>query len=92
MVKGDNFTQILRWDMNDPLTTSNGTYGFGTDITGYGSRTNFTQPFATEDIILLYDGFCASTCTLFSTWMKYQGGVKSVMMGGRPNAGMPASH
>jgi hypothetical protein len=82
---GDNYTNIIRWNFNDPLTTSNTTFGFGTDITGYGSRTNFTQPFAAEDIIMLYDGYCASTCTLFSEFMKDQGGVKSIAMGGRPN-------
>lgn len=82
---GDAYTNIIRWNFNDPLTTSNSSWGFGTDITGYGSRTNFTQPFAAEDIILLYDGYCASTCTIFSEFMRLQGGVKSIAMGGRPN-------
>ncbi|KAI9744137.1 MAG: hypothetical protein M1818_002289 [Claussenomyces sp. TS43310] len=84
---GDNYTNILRWDLNDPLTTSNSTYGFGTDLTGYGSRENFTQPFPAENIIMLYDGYCASTCTLFSDFMRIQGGVKSIIMGGRPGKG-----
>jgi hypothetical protein len=83
--KGDAFTQLVRWNLNDPLTTSNSTYGFGAGITGYGNRTNFTQPFAAEDIILLYDGYCGSTCTIFSEFMRLQGGVKSIAMGGRPN-------
>lgn len=82
---GDDYTNIIRWNFNDPLTTSNDTWGFGTDITGYGSRTNFTQPFAAENIILLYDGYCASTCVTFSEFMRLQGGVKSIAMGGRPN-------
>jgi len=82
---GDEYTSLMRWNFNDPLTTSNTTYGFGTDVTGYGSRTNFTQPFAAEDIIMLYDGYCASTCTLFSEFMRLQAGVKSIAMGGRPN-------
>lgn len=43
--KGDSFTNFLRWNLDDPLTTSNTTFGLGTDITGYGSRKNFTQPF-----------------------------------------------
>ena len=85
--QGDPFTNIIRWNFNDPLTTSNSTYGFGTDVTGYGSRTNFTQPFAAEDIIMLYDGYCASTCTIFSEFMRLQAGVKSIAMGGRPTAG-----
>lgn len=82
---GDDYTNIIRWNFDDPLTTSNTTYGFGTDVTGYGSRTGFKQPFAAEDIIMLYDGYCASTCTLFSEFMRLQGAVKSVAFGGRPN-------
>lgn len=51
--KGSNFSALQSWDLNDPLTTVNSTYGFGIEITGYGTRTNFTQPFAAEDIILV---------------------------------------
>jgi hypothetical protein len=82
---GDNFTHIIRWDLNDPLTTINATFGMGMEITGYGTRRNFTQPFAAEDIILLYDGYCASTCTLFSEFMRLQAGIKSIAIGGRPS-------
>lgn len=85
--KGDPYTNLIRWNLNDPLTTSNDTFGLGTDVTGYGSRKNFTQPFKAENIIMLMDGFCASTCTLFSEFMRTQGGVKTIAMGGRPQAG-----
>jgi hypothetical protein len=84
---GDQFTSIIRWNLNDPLTTTNATYGMGMEITGYGSRQNFTQPFQAEDIILLYDGYCASTCTLFSEFLRTQAGVKSIAIGGRPSSG-----
>lgn len=84
-LRGDNFTELLRWNFNDPLTTINATYGIGFDITGYGSRKNFTQPFAKEDIIMLTDGYCASTCTLFSEFMR-AAGVKVIAMGGRPES------
>jgi hypothetical protein len=33
----------------------------------------------------VYDGYCASTCTLFSEFMRLQAGVKSIAFGGRPN-------
>ncbi|KAH8896236.1 hypothetical protein GQ53DRAFT_792162 [Thozetella sp. PMI_491] len=82
--KDTNYTSIMRWNLNDNLTTTNTTYGFNFEVTGYGSLVNATQPFAAEDIILLYDGFCASTCTLFSEMMRIQGGVKSIALGGRP--------
>ncbi|KAI1176459.1 hypothetical protein F4777DRAFT_587885 [Nemania sp. FL0916] len=83
---GDSFTNVMQWDFDDPLDTSNTTYGFGTDITGYGSRTNFTRPFAgPENIVVLLDGYCASTCTLFSQFMVHDAGVKTIAMGGRPS-------
>lgn len=43
------------------------------------------QPFATENIIIVYDGYCASTCTIFSELMRQQAGVKTIALGGRPN-------
>ncbi|KAH9884009.1 hypothetical protein F4778DRAFT_578709 [Xylariomycetidae sp. FL2044] len=83
---GDVFTNLMQWDFNDPLNTINATFGFGTDITGYRSRANFTRPFSgPENIVLLLDGYCASTCTLFSQFLKFNAGVQSIAMGGRPS-------
>ncbi|KAI0384399.1 hypothetical protein F5Y04DRAFT_228519 [Hypomontagnella monticulosa] len=82
---GDTYTNLMQWNFSDPLSTINSTYGFGTDITGYRSRQNFTRPFGgPENIVLLLDGYCASTCTLFSEFLRSNAGVKSIAMGGRP--------
>jgi Peptidase family S41 len=81
----DNYTNILRWNLDDPLTTTNTTFGMGMEITGYGDRKNFTQPWAAEDIIVLYDGYCASTCTLLAEFLRTQAGVKSIAIDGRPS-------
>ena len=51
--QGDNFTNIIRWDLDDPILTINNTFGMGEEITGYGNRSNFTQPFAAENIIMV---------------------------------------
>jgi hypothetical protein len=51
--QGDDYTSIVRWNLNDPLLTTNTTFGIGMEITGYGARRNFTQPFAAEDIIMV---------------------------------------
>lgn len=75
--QGDFYTSLLRWNLDDELTTFNETWGMGIGITGYGNRTNFTQPFKTENIILLTDGYCASTCSLFADFMR-AAGVKIV--------------
>ncbi|KAH6665485.1 peptidase s41 family protein [Halenospora varia] len=83
--KGDAFTAISRWNLDDPLTTINDTYGMGMDITGYGARKNFTRPFKQENIVMLMDGYCASTCSLFATFMRHQAQIPTIAIGGRPS-------
>ena len=54
----DNFTSIIRWNLSDVLTPDN---SGGIYVSGYLNRTNITtQPFAAEDIVIVYDGYCAS--------------------------------
>ncbi|KAF2427125.1 hypothetical protein EJ08DRAFT_573186, partial [Tothia fuscella] len=79
----DTFTNTFRWDLNDPLTLWN---SGGIEVTGYGTRANITtQPFLAENIVIVYDGYCASTCTIFSELMRQLAGVETIAMGGRPN-------
>ncbi|KAI8180792.1 Peptidase S41 family protein ustP [Colletotrichum sp. SAR 10_75] len=82
-----SYTNLMRWNLNDPLTTVNATFGLGIEITGYGNLTNVAQPFEADNIIILYDGVCASTCTIASEFLRIHGGVKSIAMGGRPKEG-----
>ena len=79
---GDNFTSIIRWNLSDPTTILTS----GIIVDGYQNRTTIppTMPFAQDDIVILYDGYCASTCTIFSELMTAQGGVKTIAIGGRP--------
>ncbi|KAK3339035.1 hypothetical protein B0H65DRAFT_288278 [Neurospora tetraspora] len=85
--QGTKYTNLMRWDLNDNLTTTNSTYGMGIEITGYGSLnpSAVSQPFDSENIVILYDGVCASTCTLASEFLRVQAGIQSIAMGGRPN-------
>ncbi|KAL4914476.1 hypothetical protein BDW62DRAFT_220163 [Aspergillus aurantiobrunneus] len=57
-------------------------------IHGYGPvKANWTEPpFAPEDILLITDGMCASSCPIFTQLMEYEG-VKTVTFGGRPRYG-----
>lgn len=67
----DNYTNIVRWNMSDVLTPLN---SGGIDISGYLNRSNITtQPFKAENIVVVTDGYCASTCTIFSELMRQQG-------------------
>ncbi|THX69190.1 hypothetical protein D6D08_06082 [Aureobasidium pullulans] len=79
----DSFTSIIRWNLSDVLTPLN---SGGIYVSGYLNRSNITvQPFAAENIVVVYDGYCASTCTIFSELMRQQAGVKTIALGGRPN-------
>lgn len=79
----DTFTSIIRWNLSDVLTPDN---SGGIYVSGYLNRSNVTtQPFERDNIIIVYDGYCASTCTIFSELMRQQAGVKTIALGGRPN-------
>ncbi|OAL55405.1 hypothetical protein IQ07DRAFT_166454 [Pyrenochaeta sp. DS3sAY3a] len=80
----DLYTTLSRWNASDVhITYSSG----GINITGYGPLANVTGPpkFKPENIVLVTDGYCASTCTIFSEFMTKQAGVKTIAMGGRSN-------
>ena len=79
----DLYTSIIRWNLSDVLTPDN---SGGIYVSGYLNRSNVTtQPFAAENIIVVYDGYCASTCTIFSELLRQQAGIKTIALGGRPN-------
>ena len=60
----------------------------GITIYGYGNRSTSTPaPYAAEDIILLTDSVCHSACAIFVEMMHHEAGVKTVVVGGRPNSG-----
>jgi hypothetical protein len=81
--QGDNFTSIIRWNLSDPTVAP----ANQVQVNGYGSRKGMppARPFAPENIVLLYDGYCASTCAIFSEFMTQQGGIKTISIGGRPH-------
>jgi hypothetical protein len=84
----DSFTHLLRYNLSDPLVTSSDRFSVGITMTGYGNRANFnSDPFKPEDIIILSDGICASTCALFTELMVQQSGVRTLAVGGRPRLG-----
>jgi hypothetical protein len=80
----DYYTSTSRWNLDDPYTTL---FSGGINITGHGSLANITGPpkFKPENIVIVTDGYCASTCTIFSEFLTQQAGVKTIAMGGRSN-------
>jgi hypothetical protein len=78
--RGD-FTSLNRFNLTDISATTIPILGYAND--------NITQPqtFSPEDIVLLHDGTCASTCAIFSESMTSQMSTHSVAVGGRPQTG-----
>ncbi|RMZ68665.1 peptidase s41 family [Pyrenophora seminiperda CCB06] len=84
--KGDNFSSLFRWNLSDVLIPLN---SGGVYVHGYGPLSNYTQaPFAAEDVVVVTDGYCASTCTIFSELMRQRAGVKYISLGGRSREGI----
>jgi hypothetical protein len=84
-INGASYTQIMRYNFSDPYLYQGDTIE---SVTGYGPLAKTSaQPYAAEDIILLTDGYCASTCAVFSDLMRRLGGVRSIVLGGRPTFG-----
>ncbi|PLB51538.1 peptidase S41 family protein [Aspergillus steynii IBT 23096] len=83
--------ELLGSNLTSLVSVMNFTEGSDWDfpIRGYGLvKQNETEaPFAPEDILLLTDGLCTSTCTIFAELMKNTAGVKSITFGGRPQQG-----
>ncbi|WPG99302.1 Hypothetical protein R9X50_00211500 [Acrodontium crateriforme] len=77
-----SFTSIVRFNLSD--ASAGPIY-----VSGYQSLEKIvpSATFAAEDIVLIQDGYCSSTCALFSELMKSQTRVKQVVFGGRKQTG-----
>ncbi|KAI1921340.1 hypothetical protein LOZ64_001622 [Ophidiomyces ophidiicola] len=76
-----NFTLPAFWDFeNVPASMNSG----GIVVYGHATRpVKAPQPFGIEDIVLLTDGICASTCAVFADLLNRHG-VKSIAISGNP--------
>ena len=79
---GGNFSKMFQLNYSNTAVTDYSQAGI--IISGTNNRTGLTQVFNASDMIMLYDGYCGSTCTVFSELMKTLGGVQSFAIGGRP--------
>ncbi|PSK41798.1 hypothetical protein B9Z65_9184 [Elsinoe australis] len=79
---GDNFTKLVTWDLNNTVLNT----VQGITITGYGAPTVLpSAAFPQENVTILTDGHCDSTCADFVRTLVAQTKVKSIVAGGRPN-------
>ncbi|GKT40396.1 peptidase S41 family protein ustP [Colletotrichum spaethianum] len=83
-LNGDSFTAYQQAPLNqtDP----------GYNLTGVGTKANPPpRVFDPENVVLFTDGTCGSTCTIFSYLLILQMGIKTTVIGGRPNTGIMQS-
>ncbi|KAI0137092.1 peptidase S41 family protein [Xylariales sp. AK1849] len=79
-LQGDLFTAYQSTPLNETAADFN--------LTGTGTRSNPPPAvFAPENVVLLTDGTCGSTCTLFSYLMILRLNIKTTVVGGRPTTG-----
>ncbi|CAH0045946.1 unnamed protein product [Clonostachys solani] len=82
-IHGDNFTKLATYNLTDPRTTADLGFPMANTNISQGSQSP-AAPWAAKDIIILLDGYCASTCNIFVDLMKNDAGVKTVAVGGVP--------
>lgn len=82
-INGDTFTSTRRYNFSNPL----GGHTLPANMTGYPPEPTPPQPFKPENIVLIQDGLCGSTCAIFSELMREQAKVHTVFVGGRPTNG-----
>lgn len=83
-LNGDTFTAYQQ----APLNQTDPAY----NLTGVGTKANPPgRVFQPENVVLFTDGTCGSTCTIFSYLMLLQMGIKTVVIGGRPQTGIMQS-
>ncbi|KAH8716993.1 hypothetical protein GQ44DRAFT_688498 [Phaeosphaeriaceae sp. PMI808] len=80
-INGDTFTSVRRYNFSN----NKGGHTLPATLTGYNEFKNApAQPFQPENIVIIQDGFCGSTCAIFSELMREQGKVQTIVIGGRP--------
>jgi hypothetical protein len=79
LVHGQNTTRLLRYDFNKNVSEPN------YYVSGFGPKGSISEPpFSPENIIVVTDGICASTCTIFIGLLTREHGIRTVALGGRP--------
>ncbi|CEL06480.1 hypothetical protein ASPCAL09657 [Aspergillus calidoustus] len=77
---GDAFTNLERYNLSDNIFSEEAA---GIDIDDSSSS---PELYDAQDIIMLTDGLCSSSCALFIEMM-HQTGVRTVVAGGQPHYG-----
>ncbi|KAH7629525.1 hypothetical protein B0T09DRAFT_287981 [Sordaria sp. MPI-SDFR-AT-0083] len=77
---GNMSNLLAHFDLDLASTTTDPIYGYG----AFTFMTKDRRPFKAEDIAVITNGQCASTCALLISLLRRQAGVRTLVFGGRP--------
>ncbi|KAK9785210.1 putative Tail specific protease domain-containing protein [Seiridium cardinale] len=84
---GDLFSLTERYDLANVLFDEAAFDGWFPAEYIPGDEPAGPGPWKAEDVVILTDGMCSSTCSLFVEMMTHQAGARTVVVGGRPQTG-----
>ena len=79
---GAGFTHLFQANYTNPVVSQQGAEGV--IVSGANGVASSAQVFEASNIVILSDGFCASTCSIFHELMKTLGGVHSSPLAADP--------
>ena len=85
--KGDRFSLNQRYNLSDEVFDASAFDNWVPFGYGIGKTDDPPKSWAPEDVVILTDGICSSSCSLFVEMMTHQAGVRTIVAGGRPATG-----
>ncbi|KAF7532411.1 hypothetical protein G7054_g8000 [Neopestalotiopsis clavispora] len=84
---GDQFSLVEQYDLANLNFDNSAFDGFYSPAYIPGQEPSGPGYWKAQDVVILTDGQCSSTCSLFVEMMTHQGNARTVVVGGRPQTG-----
>ncbi|KAF2122944.1 hypothetical protein BDV96DRAFT_639498 [Lophiotrema nucula] len=85
--RGDKFSLPQRYNLSDEVFDASAFDNWVPLGYGISQAPDYPQLWAPENVVILTDGLCSSSCALFVELMTHQAGVRTIAAGGRPVKG-----
>ncbi|KAK3949204.1 hypothetical protein QBC32DRAFT_400400 [Pseudoneurospora amorphoporcata] len=82
--EGNMSSLLSHFDLDLASTKQDPIYGYGPFASMATTSTRESRPFRAEDIVVITNSQCASTCALLISLLCRQAGVRTLAFGGRP--------
>ncbi|ETS73430.1 hypothetical protein PFICI_15035 [Pestalotiopsis fici W106-1] len=84
---GDLFSLVEQYDLANMNFDNAAFDGFYSPLYIPGGEPDGPGYWKAEDVVILTDGLCSSTCSLFVEMMTHQAKARTIVVGGRPQTG-----